>query len=255
MNCRDMDEWLSGGRELPPEARAHLSECENCRALAGVMGDEVDYTLDPAVLARVRQHVAGAVPAVRPMAPVGAFAAVFLVIAGCFGALFGSIKGILGLPNLSGAQAAAIFGVVLAMLLLSAMALAGEMRPGAWTVRGGVLFALGLAGIETVFLTLFSDYAMGRFVHQGTACFTMGMTCSILTGLGSWLVLRRGYITAPVSTGATVGALSGLAGLAALELHCPVLLVPHLAVWHTAVFVVSAALGAVVGWVSARRAA
>lgn len=253
MNCRDMDELLAGGRELPAEARAHLAECESCRTLAGVMGDDPGYTVDPAVLARARTHLSEAVPAVRPMAPSGAYTSLFLLIAGCFGAIFGCVKGVLGLPLLSGVQAAAIFGVLLAMLLLSAAALSGEMRPGAWTVRAGLVFALGLADIETVFLALFSNHATGQFVHQGMACFSMGMTCAILTALASYLVLRRGYITAPVSTGATVGALAGLTGLAALELHCPVLLMPHLVVWHAGVFAVSTLLGAAAGWV--RRSA
>ncbi len=254
MNCRDMDALLFTGAPLPPEAQEHLAGCAHCRALAGALGDDVAYEVDPAVLRQAAAHVSGSVPAVRPLASRGAYATLFLGLAGALASGFAIWKGVLGLPAMSGMQAGVVFALLLSLLLVTAFALAGAMRPGARTVRGGILFAAGLVAIESVFWTLFPDHETGGFVHQGMVCFTFGMSCSILAAILAWFAVRRGYLVAPVSTGALIGALSGLAGLAALELHCPVLLSPHLAVWHAAVFAVSAGVGGAVPLVRAKLA-
>jgi hypothetical protein len=46
------------------------------------------------------------------------------------------------------------------------------------------------------------------------------------------------------------GALSGLTGLAMLELHCPNLKAIHVMVWHLAVVIVSTVLGFTIGRVA-----
>ena len=54
----------------------------------------------------------------------------------------------------------------------------------------------------------------------------------------------------PVPAGASIGAVAGLTGLTALEIHCPILTIPHVAVWHAGIFVVSVAAGALIGWIA-----
>lgn len=255
MNCRDMDAALLAGGELSGEARDHMAQCANCRALAGALGDTVSYAVDDAALNRVRGQILETLTPVRPIAPAGAFALLFLLIAAALAAGIASLAGLHGLPVLTPVQGVLVFGTLLALLALASFAVARDMRPGARTVRGIVVFALALAAMEGVFLTLFHDYAMGQFVHSGIACFRMGMACAAVTALLVWVPLRRGYVVAPVSTGAAIGALAGLAGLAALELHCPILLVLHLAVWHAGVLVASAGIGALVGRAARRKPA
>jgi len=248
MNCHEMDAILFSGGELPPEAREHLATCESCRALAGVMGDDVSYDIDAATLEQARRQIPQDLLPVKPLAPANVFAAGFLVVAAALAAGAASLVGLHGLAVLAPAQELVVFTVLPALLLLAAFALARDMRPGAWTMKGGVVSGLAFGAIELVFVSLFSDYSMGRFVHEGTVCFRFGMAIAIVTAALTWLAVRRGYVVAPISTGATIGALSGLAGLTALELHCPILYVPHLAVWHAGVLVTSIALGAAAGW-------
>jgi hypothetical protein len=126
------------------------------------------------------------------------------------------------------------------------------MRPGAVSLGGGLLFALTFAVPEAVFLILFHDYSLGRFVHWGTGCLRAGLLCAIPVALVVWFIVRRGYVLRPVSTGAAIGCIAGLAGLTALEIHCPILTIPHVAVWHAAVVLVCAAAGALAG-LAARR--
>ena len=99
---------------------------------------------------------------------------------------------------------------------------------------------------------VFDDYILGQFFRAGLRCLGLGMLTAVSAGILVWLLVRRGYILAPISAGCSIGALAGLTGLFGLELHCPILTIPHVAIWHAAVVAVSAALGAVGGWVGSR---
>ena len=53
------------------------------------------------------------------------------------------------------------------------------------------------------------------------------------------------------SAGLAAGTLAGLAGVIALELHCPNFRAMHVMVWHTIVILVSASLGGLSGsWIA-----
>ena len=98
-----------------------------------------------------------------------------------------------------------------------------------------------------VFALLFRDYRTEHFVSLGVICLVTGVLHAIPAGLLSWLVLRRGFAVNSVSAGLVAGTLAGLAGVGLLELHCPNFQAIHILVWHTAVVVVSAGLGASIG--------
>ena len=59
-------------------------------------------------------------------------------------------------------------------------------------------------------------------------------------GATTLLALRRGFAVNAQVAGLVTGALSGLAGVAMLELHCANLQALHILVWHTAVLPVTA---------------
>jgi hypothetical protein len=147
-------------------------------------------------------------------------------------------------------QRLVMFTVLAAGAVLAAVTTAQHMRPGAKSLRGAVLFLIALVAVEAAFFALFHDYNMGRFVHWGSACLRAGLWCALPAGVLVWLLLRRGYAVAPVSTGAAVGVVAGLAGLTALQLHCPILTIPHMAVWHGGILMGSVAAGAGVGWLA-----
>jgi hypothetical protein len=206
--------------------------------------------VDPAVLERIRGPLGASLERVRPLAPAGVFAAGFLIIFAAVAIADSAWFGRAGLSMLTNAQRFLIFGVLMALALLAAVAVARDMRPGARSVRGGVLLGVALIIVEVVFFLLFHDYSTEKFLRFGLHCFRSGLECAIPTALLVWLTVRRGYVVAPVSTGAAVGAIAGLTGVAAQELYCPVQTIPHVAIWHGAVLVVSVAAGALIGWIA-----
>lgn len=256
MTCREVDQLLlsaSGNTELPASAREHVSTCMECQSLVSAMAmvtSPASQSVDPEVLARIRQPVISTLKPVRPMAPSGMFMAAFLVIIAGAAALAADRLGFYGIRALTPVALVAIFAVLLVIAVLASFATARYMRPGQPSIRGGVLAAIAIIAAEAVFLSVFHDYSMGKFVHWGMGCFRAGLECAFPAALLVWVLVRRGYVVSPVSTGAGIGVIAGIAGLAALELHCPILTIPHVAVWHAAVLVVSVGAGAFAGWLA-----
>jgi hypothetical protein len=257
MTCRDMNGILISahtGAELSAEARQHIQTCAECRALvSSVNSTDAPYAVDTALLERIRGSVLSSAAPVRPLAPTAVFALAFVVIFGAI-AYAGALRlGIHGLPVLTVIQRIAIFTVLLALAVLAAFTAARSMRPGARTLSGGIVFIIALIVEEAVFFSVFHDYRVGRFLHWGAGCLRSGLLCAIPAALLIWLLARRGYILAPISTGAAIGALAGMAGLTALELHCPIRTIPHVAIWHVGVLIISVAVGALIGWLARLR--
>jgi hypothetical protein len=254
MTCRDMNGILMSARtgaELSAEAQEHIQTCAECRALVfSVDSADAPYAVDAALLERIRGSVLSSAGPVRPLPPTAVFALAFVIIFGAI-AFAGALRlGIHGLPALAVIQRIAIFTVLLALAFLTAFTAARSMRPGARTLSGGLVFMITLVAAEAVFFSVFHNYSVGRFLHWGAGCLRSGLLCAIPAALLIWLLVRRGYILAPVSTGAAIGALAGMAGLTALELHCPILTIPHVAIWHAGVLVISIAVGALIGWLA-----
>lgn len=252
MTCRDVDELLTSAAALNQDAQEHIASCANCRSLQmGMEGSAGSRDLNDAVLDRIRGPLLSGLTPVRPLASLRVFAALFICIFMAAASL-GALKfGIYGWPALNVAQRIAIFAVLVALAVFTAATAARHMRPGAKRIGGGFLFMLIFAVIEAVFLILFHDYSLGRFVHWGTGCLRAGLLCAVPVAFLIWFLVRRGYVLHPVSAGAAIGCIAGLAGLTALEIHCPILTIPHVAVWHAAVVAISAAAGALGGFATA----
>lgn len=253
MTCREINEILmeamdAGG--LPEQAQDHLQACGQCRTLVSAMESKHrgPAALDPALLDRVRTPIFASFARVRLLAPAGVFAVAFLAIFVVVAMAGAKYLGMYGPRAMTPGQRVAMFAVLVAGAVLAAVTTAQHMRPGARSLRGAVLFTIAITAIEAAFFALFHDYSTSRFVHFGAACLRAGLWCALPAGVLVWLLLRRGYAVAPVSTGAAVGVVAGLAGLTALQLHCPVLTVPHMALWHAGILIGSVAAGAGIGW-------
>jgi Negative regulator of sigma F len=253
MTCREVDDALitAAGGELSAHAQAHLATCEGCRNLASAIAEGGSpYELSRALRERVANSIPATITRVRPLAPAAFWVALFLVIFAGIGVGAAGRLGIYGWPILSLAARILIFSVLLALSILAAFVTARQMRPGARVVRGGLLLAVTFLAIETVFFAVFHDYNVGQFFRAGLRCLTSGLLTAVPAGALVWLLVRRGYILAPISAGCAIGAVAGLTGLFALELHCPILTIPHVAVWHVGVVAISAGLGAAGGWIA-----
>ena len=209
---------------------------------------------DPALIERISGRVATGLTPVRPLPPRWVLAAGMIVLVLAVALAGAAYFGIYGIQELTAGQAAAIFTVLAILLGAAAMASVAGMIPGSRRVlRGWPLAASACVALAATFAAVFRDYSMDDFVPEGMVCFEAGLLVAIPAAALVWLVLRRGFTLDRPQSGASAGALGGLAGVLMLELHCPNLALPHVAVWHVAVIPASALAGWLVGAIVPRR--
>ena len=211
--------------------------------------------IEPELLQRVSDSIRGSMRPVRPLPPAWVLTGgVILICAGV--SLAGAARaGFFGIEKMDGLERWLIFPALAVLAWVMGSAFVSEMIPGSRRrVSSGALLALGCVSLLGLFALLFRDYRTDHFFSIGIVCLITGFFHAIPAGLLCWLLLRRGFAVNPVSAGLIAGALAGLAGVGVLELHCPNFQAAHILVWHTAVVPVSAAAGALVGWLVRRRA-
>jgi hypothetical protein len=203
--------------------------------------------VDPRLLERISAGVPR-LAAVRPL-PAPWILAVHLLSLAALAALAGAATlGFYGIHKLAAWQSAVIFPALAILIYLAAMASAASMVPAArQIVRPWVLVAVASAGLAALFALVFHDYSTAQFVKLGIPCLRAGLMNAVPSSLFVWLVVRRGFVLDSAAAGAAAGAVSGLAGVLMLELHCPLLEAPHAMVWHVAVIPLCALAGAAAG--------
>ncbi len=205
-------------------------------------------TPDAALVERIAGRIARDVRPVRPLAAPGVLVCMLLAGFAAIAAAGGAALGYFGVARLGAGAIALIFPVLAGMALLAAAASVNAMAPGRpRPFHPAVLAAAACAAMAAIFLLLFRDYSLGRFVPQGVACLKAGLRWAAPAGAAAWLVLRRGYAVDRAAAGVAAGSFAGLAGLAVLELHCPNFRFWHVALWHLAVL----PAGAFAGWAAA----
>ncbi len=204
---------------------------------------------DPTVLAHIGDSIRSSMRPIRPLPPAWRIAAGMVAVCAAV-ALAGAVRaGLFGIARMGLLERLLVFPALVIFAWLAAGSFAAQMIPASrLRTSPGALLALGTAALLAVFAVLFRDYHTDHFVSAGIACLLAGLFHAAPAGLLSWLLLRRGFATRPVSAGLAAGTLAGLAGLGMLELHCPNFQAAHILVWHVAVVPVSAALGALLGW-------
>jgi hypothetical protein len=204
-------------------------------------------------LDRIAQSITGSITGslqpVRPISPPWMLASAVALICAVVALAGAAALGFAGIAKMSALERAAVFSVLLILVLASASELVSAMIPGSRRrlSSGGLLTVAGL-GLAAVLALCFRDYHTTRFIHAGLVCLAIGLLHAIPAGLLSWLVLRRGFAVDALSAGMAAGTLAGLAGVGMLELHCPNFQAAHVLVWHLGVLLASAALGALCGW-------
>jgi hypothetical protein len=215
-----------------------------------MLGESADRPLPQAASAAVRAARSAILGDLRPVRPLPAPWVLTLLFAGVFALLAvasGSMLGAHGFQALDDLQRAAIYPTVAALALVAAVACSRQMRPAGGPRLGGVALLLALACFPAVAAAIFRGYSVIDFVPEGVPCLRAGLLVALPTAiLATWL-LRRGFVLDWSEAGLAGGVLSGLTGLAMLEVHCPNLKAIHILAWHLGVVVVSAALGFAVG--------
>lgn len=204
--------------------------------------------LDPNRLKAIRDRIAADAAPVKLLPSnltlIGLLTAFFVA----FSLLAAYIVRMLGLHVLTPVQMAFYFGLILLCAVGGAAVVVGEMIPGSrlrsrrrtWIVSTAVILPLTC-------VALFSSYDTRRFMHYGLPCFEIGSAVALITGLLLSLFLRKGFLASQRSAARVTGFFAALAGVAVLALHCPLLSVAHIFVWHFGVLLVGWLVGDLVG--------
>jgi hypothetical protein len=210
--------------------------------------------VDPALVDRISQSIGGTLRPVRPLPSLTVLAAAMMSICTAAALLAGTVLGMHGIQKMGAAASAFVFFALAIFMWIAALASCAQIIPGSRRyVAPWILLVVICLGMDAVFVWQFDGLVTEQFVAQGIPCLATGLSIAIAVAAGCWSVLRRGLAVTPVTAGVAVGALAGLSGLAALELHCPNLEIAHVLVWHTAIPLLGGVLGAVIGLLAAAR--
>jgi hypothetical protein len=201
--------------------------------------------LDPALVERMAAAARRDLRPVRPLPGNGPLILRLFTVFCAVAIAGGALLGFFGLRRLSPGAIAVIFPELGVLALLTSIVFAGAMVPGSRRLfHPAVLLAAACILMDSAFVVLFPDHSLGSFVPQGLVCFRAGLIWAAPSGVLGWYALRRGFAVDRGAAGIAAGTFAGLTGLAMLELHCPNLRLPHVAIWHLAVV----PAGALAGW-------
>jgi hypothetical protein len=211
-------------------------------------------TVSPDLLDRVAASLGESLTPVRPLPPSWAMESGLIAIAVAIAVAGAAKLGFFGVLKLSFFERIIIFPALGVLIFLAASAWVSENIPGSKRrLAPGTLLGVSVFGLLAIFGVIFRNYHTQRFLSAGLICLKIGLLDAIPAAILGSLFLRRGFAVNAVASGLVGGTLAGLAGVAMLELHCPNFQALHVLIWHTSVIPVSAAAGAFLGWLFARR--
>jgi hypothetical protein len=211
--------------------------------------------VDPALLKRIAESLSGSLRPVRPLPPRWLLTSGLALICALVAVTAAAHAGFYGVEKLMVWERVAIFSTLAILVWVAGTQFVSQLIPASrQALPAGAFVTIGSAALVAVFALVFSDYHTDHFIAAGLACLGTGLLFAIPAALLGCLLLRRGYAVNPVAAGLAGGTLAGLCGVTMLELHCANFQAWHVLVWHTAVLPVSAAVGALVGYVVRLRA-
>jgi len=252
--CADFDRILiaatgSSKDTVPPEAQAHLAECEQCRALVQALDHQEEFHLPDDVINRLQRPILKTLKPVRPLPPSWVFLTVFMVIFLAIAAFGMLLVDDLGWEALAAFQRTVVFTSLAASATLLAFSTVRQMQPGSRNFFSPAL--LPIAVFLLLSLAVASIFGYGNnpdFVRNGMACFKAGISFALPSGLLFWWILSRGVVLHRYVAGATAGMLAGLIGTSVLEVKCPILDMAHIIVWHLGVAVAGSFAGLIAAY-------
>ena len=250
MNCKELRELLSEGRLLTGSAEDHLASCAGCRAMVEAL-TLPEAHLDRERIDQLQALITTSLTPVRPLPSNRMLISSLLAVFAVFSLIAAIPVGYFGFHVLNTAQKFAYYTVILLCAMWFSVAMVHEMIPGSKeTASPGVRILTGMLSLALVPMGLFHNFDLHRFVPLGIPCLRLGLICAVVSGALFWFVLRKGFFTSPAAAGATAGCFAGLAGVAVLALHCPILNSAHIIIWHLGAMVVAVFGGVLVGFLN-----
>jgi hypothetical protein len=245
----ELDRQFAGRGQVSLEVQRHLDECERCRALYRYLADDLPGDAAPHEMEHgIVQRIQGSLKPVSRLRSTAAIAAQLIIVFVLISAAVTSRMKVVGFEVMTWPQLIGISTILLLGVVLIALSLASQMKPGSlrriteWA-SVGILAAGLLVGIVFLFPWKLPD----AFVVRGWRCLREGLALATPAALVFWFVIRRG---APLNfrfLGATLGAIAGLLAVTVLQYTCDLQDIPHLLVWHVGVLVLSTLGGALMG--------
>ena len=243
MNCETVSKLLSEGRPLTASAEEHVRSCPGCRVMLDALAAPTELP-DTQVLARIEHSISESLKPVRPLPSDRVMIALATGLLFVF-AVIVIPHGFAALSVLNTAQKLLYYAVIAVSAVLLAMATVHEIVPGGkMRIRPAVAIVATVLSISAVVALLFRDFRLAQFVRLGLPCLEIGTACALVAALLATFLLRKGFATSPLRLFVTAGSLSGLAGVAALALHCPIQNSAHIMVWHLGVIGIAAVVAA-----------
>ena len=243
MSCKRTDELLARGAPMTePDVVEHIEQCPGCRARAHAGG--ADAALFGRLGAALRTEDAGRAAALRSLPTsrrlaLAALVAVATILASYFAA--GRVDfALYPVPRLSIELAGLLAATLIALWVALRPAWRPPLAPAALTAAA----VLALAGPSILAMlpaahTLHPASLAGAGADLGRraiACLMYGLACGAVMSLYLLLVRRDDR---PPGVWTTLGAgAAGLAGVAALQVHCPITQPVHLLLGHGPVVLV-----------------
>ncbi len=207
----------------------------------------MDEVPDPQRVERIGQILVSSLHPVRPLPSNGKLMGGFLLLFAAIALLITAPVGFYGYLALNAEQRIAVYSLIAACAIASSASLVARMIPGSKPLPRMITPAL-ICLLACVDLLIFQNFDTSRFVERGIPCLRFGLICATATAALAYPILRKGLFTAPIAAGAITGTFGGLAGVAALALHCPLLIAPHILVWHFGALLIAVLVGALAGF-------
>lgn len=264
MNCQDIGRELMSRRlrslRLTSEAEQHVNDCKRCQDLLGALdlpGTGADAPAPGSPASGAGWYTSSAIETMlTDLHPVQAvaqdrfsigFAGIFILVT----ALGVYRLGPRALAVMSPVQAGGMFLALAISAGLIIWSLVRQMFPGRLLVISPRILPVALAiSLALLIGLLFTVRYDPHFWAASWFCIKNGSVLAILAAVPLWLLLRRGTIISPRLTGPSTGFLAGLAGMSAIEIHCPNLDMWHILVSHLGIPVFGAGAGLVAGTIA-----
>jgi hypothetical protein len=247
MNCDQVSRLLITGKPLPDQAREHLVSCQICSHLAaydiGIKDAKIDSGLEQQIIATITKDL-------KPVQVVLPLWCYLLSIMGAtaFVATMGIyILGIAGWAADTSFQQTYFVLCLITAVTISASTLVRVVFPGAMLLLGPLVVVLlatvpSAVGVLTYPLTYYSGFA-----RAVAACLFIGLGHATVAAAVVLVIIRRAIFIRQAPAIALTALVGGITGMTVLFVFCPHRDLGHIALAHTTVPIVAAALGGRLG--------